>query len=510
MTEGAGLLLILLVPAFGALTVAGFANRSAWVARSVAMAAMLIVLVLSLRIFVDYGAGDAARFNFDSLWMPSLGVAFHVRVDGFNVYLLLLGAILFPLALACSWKSAQVRRPLYLALFLILESSLLGTFLAQDLLLFFVFWETVLIPMGILILVFGARHRYQAAMTFFIYTLGGSVLLLAAVIALGAQALQQTGSWSFELDVLYGLKLGWHMQLFVFIAIMLACAVKCPLVPFHSWLPSAYYEAPASASALMAAAMSKMGALGILKLAVPLAPDVAEAASPYMVTWAVISILYGALLALQQENYKKLVAYSSLSHMGYIVIGIFSFQPASIQGSMLQMLSHAMAAAGLFLLLGMLEQRRGADYLRVGALASSAPRFAVVLMAFVLTSLALPLTSGFTAEFMILFGAFIHGLAQWRSGSEALLIMVVLASLGMVLGATYMLKFARALVFDKRADSAPVRDLSAAELLPFALPLLLILWVGIAPGAFITRTLGVATQLSALPHAAIGRDANGR
>ena len=376
-------------------------------ARAIAMSAMLIVLVAALRIFFIYDATtDAARFALDVAWMPSLGIRFHVAVDGFNIYLLLVAALLFPVALAASWTTAASRRPLYLALLLILQTSLLGAFVAQNLVLFFVYWETVLIPMGILILVFGGRERRAAAMTFFMYTLAGSVLLLAAVIALGAEAMHQTGQWSFELGVLYGLDLDPAQQMFVFVAIVLACLVKCPLAPFHSWLIPAYYEAPPVASALMSGAMSKLGAFGLLKLALPLAPDAAAQLAPYLVALAVFNIVYGALLALREKSYKKLVAYASLSHMGYIVLGIFSFEYASIQGSMLQMLSHAMVTAGLFLILGMLEQQRGPAYASTTALASSAPRLAVLLTVFVLTSVAVPLTSGFAAEFLILFGAF--------------------------------------------------------------------------------------------------------
>ena len=206
--------------------------------------------------------------------------------------------------------------------------------------------------------------------------------------------------------MLYGLRLDWDMQMFVFIAIMLACLVKVPLVPFHAWLPLAYYEAPASATALMAGALSKMGAYGILKLALPLAPDVAVAGATAMSVLAVTSLLYGAVLALREEDYKKLIAYSSLSHMGYVVLGLFSLREIAIHGALLQMLSHGVAVAGLFALLGTLEQRLGPSYRHATALSTAAPRFAIWLMLFALTTVALPLTSGFTAEFLILFGAF--------------------------------------------------------------------------------------------------------
>src|SRR5262245_10028586 len=495
MLESSAPLLCLGLPLVGAIAISLLPDRTA---RPLSMLAMLAVLALSLRIFHVYDAAtDSGLFDFNLPWMPSLGINLHLGVAGFNIYLLLLSSLLFPVVLACTWNTTESRRPLYLALMLILEASLLGTFLAQNLLLFFVFWEAVLIPMGVLILVFGGARRRPAATAFFLYTLAGSVLLLAAVIALGAESLRQTGSWSFELTLLYGLRLDPSMQLLVFVAIMLACAVKCPLVPFHSWLPLAYYEAPPAASALMAGALSKMGAFGILKLALPFAPDIAPAAAPYMVWLAVVSILYGAILALREEDYKRLVAYSSLSHMGYIVLGLFSLRQTALHGAMLQMLSHGVAVAGLFLLLGMLEQRYGSAYRQVTALSIAAPRLAVLLMLFVLTSLALPLTSGFTAEFLILLGAFTQGLAAWRAGSgAALLIAALLASSGMILGAAYMLRFARAILFDSSDRAPPTRDLRLSEMAPLAAPLLLILWIGIAPGTIMSKAQGVASQLA--------------
>jgi len=501
MTDPFAPLLLVAVPLLGAVAVSATPRARATIARGWTMGAMLAVLALSLRILLAFDAArDPQPFDFDVRWMPSLGVNLHLGVDGFNIYLVVLAALLFPVVLASTWKTLHAKHRLYLALLLILQSALLGTFLSQNLVLFFVFWEAVLIPAGVLILVFGGGERRRAAMTFFLYTVAGSVLLLAAVIALGAQSAQQTGRWSFELDTLYGLDLDWKTQAFVFVAIMLACAVKCPLVPFHSWLPLAYCEAPAPVTALLAGALSKMGAFGILKLAIPLAPDVALAAGPAMAALAVISILYGAVLALREQDYKRLVAYSSLSHMGYVVLGFFAFQQASIHGSMLQMLSHGVAVAGLFLLIGLVETERGAPRNRVKGLAASAPRFAVLIMLFVLTTVALPLTSGFTAEFLILLGAFSQGLLLLANGSGSLMLVVaILASSGMVLGATYMLRFARVVVFGgDTGERRTVPDLRIGETAPFAVLLLLVLWIGIAPAWLMEKVQAVASGVSGL------------
>ena len=509
MTDQLASLVLVAVPLLGALAVSATPGALPKLARGWAMGAMLVVLALSLRILLVFGGTqDQPSFDFDVPWMPSLGVNFHLGVDGFNLYLVVLAALLFVIVLASTWSAPHSKRRLYLGLLLVLQAALLGTFLSQNLVLFFVFWEGVLIPAGVLILVYGGEKRRPAAMTFFLYTVAGSVLLLAAVIALGAQSAQQTGRWSFELDVLYGLELDWKTQIFVFVAIMLACAVKCPLVPFHSWLPLAYCEAPAPVTALLAGALSKMGAFGILKLAIPLAPDVALAAGPAMAALAVVSILYGAVLAFREQDYKRLVAYSSLSHMGYVVLGFFAFQQASIHGSLLQMLSHGVAAAGLFLLIGRLEADRAAPQARVMGLAESAPRFAVLIMLFVLTTVALPLTSGFTAEFLILLGAFTQGLAALAHGSGSLMLVVaILASTGMVLGATYMLRFARALVFGgDTGEHNYVGDLRLAQMVPFAALLIVVLGVGIAPAALMKKVQDIASGVSGLAVAATSAD----
>lgn len=491
------LALILALAAAGAVLVALLRGKDA--ARALTMAIMLAILALSAMIFFAYdGAADPAAFAFSYAWMPSLGVNLHFGVDGINVYLLLLSALLFPVVLACAWRTAEAQSKLYLTLLLALETGLLGTFLSQNLMLFFIFWEAVLIPMVVLILVFGGARRRQAAMSFFLYTMAGSILLLAAVIQLGVDNLQQTGSWSFEYESLYRLNLSWGTQLFVFLAIALACAIKCPLFPFHSWLPPAYAEAPAAGTALMAGLLSKMGAFGFLKLALPLCPEVAAYAAPYLVALAAVSIVYGAVLALREADFKRLVAFSSLSHMGYIVLGIFSMQQTSLHGSLLQILSHGLAAAGLFLLLGMLEQRAGAAYRQSSALAILAPRLAVVMMLFILTSVALPLTSGFTAEFLVLLGTFQQGYAAWSAGEGALrLAAAVLASAGMVLGAAYMLRFARVIVFGHAGGRPPMSDLNLREGSAFAPLLLLILWLGVWPFPWMTKVESAVTQLSA-------------
>ena len=497
MAEPTLLATALLLP-FGTALLVPWLGRAGF-GRFATMAAMLVVLGLVTSMFIAFdGRAGVGQFVIDAPFLPSLGVALRFALDGYNAYLVLLTALLFPVVLACAWQTAEGRSPLYLALLLLLEAALLGTFLAQDLLVFFVLWEAVLIPMVLLILVFGGPQRRRAAISFFLYTMAGSVLLLATVIFLGAESAHQTGQWAFDYATLEGLSLSRPQQGLVFLAISLACMVKSPLFPFHAWLPLAYAEASPSATALMAGVLSKMGAYGFLRLALPLAPEGAAAFASLLVFIAAVSIFYGAVLALRQRHYKLLVAYASLSHMGYIVLGTFSLQPAGLHGAMVQMLSHGVTVAGLFLLLGLLEQRRGPAYLQVHGLATRAPRFAVVLMLFVLASLALPLTSGFAAEFMVLLGAFGAGLARWQAGQGVgVLVAALVAATGIVIGATYMLRFARSLLFD---DSA-VRESLAADLGPrefaaLAPLLLLIFWIGVRPATWMEQVEGAVAQLA--------------
>jgi NADH-quinone oxidoreductase subunit M len=503
--SGTGMMTTLLVLPWLAAAAMALIGRATGIARVVAMAALLAVAGFAASLFAGFdGASGALQHAVNAPWMPALGVNLHFALDGYNVYFLLLTALLFPVVLACAWQTDEGRSPLFLGLLLALEGALLGTFLTQDLLVFFVLWEAVLIPMVLLILVFGGTQRRRAAMTFFLYTMAGSVLLLAAVIWLGAESARQTGAWAFGYETLQGLQLTHAQQFGLFVAIGLACAVKSPLFPFHAWLPLAYGEASPSGTALMAGVLSKMGAFGFIRFAVPLCPDVAPQLAPVVMLLAAVSIVYGAVLALRQQHYKMLVAYASLSHMGYIVLGLFSLQPAGIHGAMVQVLSHGLAVAGLFLLLGLLEQRRGPRWLQVHGLATRAPRFAVVVMLFVLASLALPLTSGFAAEFMVLLGAFTSGYSHWLAGAgPGMLLAALLAATGVVLGATYMLQFARSLVFDDSTVADDLPDLRVRELLALAPLLLLIVWIGVQPAAWMDKVDATVMQIARAPAIAL-------
>jgi NADH-quinone oxidoreductase subunit M len=456
-----------------AVAVAFPALASARVARAAALAVMLTVAAMAVMAVGLDAAGGAAP--------PVPGAWF--AVDPGNAVFLLLTALVFPAVLAGNWDAPEMGDRTYLAQLLLLETALLATFLAQDLLVLFVAWEAALLPMLLMIVTRGGEQRVRAATTFFLYTMAGSVPFLAAVILLGVEARTATGSWAFDFATLQSLRLSESTQTFVFAAIAFACAIKIPVVPFHGWLPRAYGEAPASGTALMAAVLSKMGAFGLLRLAIPLAPLAAARYAPVAVALGVTSLLYGALLALRQTRPRQLVAHASLSHMGFVVVGAFTLTAAGLHGALLQVLGHGFAVAGLFIAVGQLERRAGDDAAGTSGLARRAPRFAVVLMAFVLASIALPTTAGFAAEFLVLLGAFQRGLVDWAAGRPLSLAAAGLACTAIVLGAAYMLRFARDRVFGSFAAADPVPDLGPRELTVASALIVAILWLGLWPAS---------------------------
>jgi NADH-quinone oxidoreductase subunit M len=442
------------------------------VARHVALAAMVAVAVVA-GLALSELAGAPGVSMAPGRWFA---------VDASNAMFLLLTAAVFPLVLAASWDAPEAGDRLYLVQWLLLESALLGTFLAQDLLVLFVLWEAALLPMLLMTVTRGGPDRVRAALTFLLYTMAGSVPFFGAVLVLGSEARSATGNWDFDLATLQALPLADGTQTFVFLAIAFACAIKSPVFPFHGWLPLAYGQAPASATALMAGVLSKLGAFGLLRLAIPLAPVAAARYAPALVAMGAASLLYGALLALRPQPPRALVAYASLSHMGYVVIGAFTLTATGAHGALLQVLSHGLTVTGLFLVVGLLERRAGDDSAHVAGLAMHAPRLAVVLVLLVLTSIAVPPTSGFAAEFMVLLGAFERGLAEWQAGRTVTLSAAVVAVTAVVLGAAYMLRFVRRQVFGTApGDGRPIADLGGRELTVCCLLLAAVFALGLRP-----------------------------
>jgi NADH-quinone oxidoreductase subunit M len=406
-------------------------------------------------------------------------VSYHLGIDGVSLLLILLTTGLTPLILLAGFTGVEKNFRGYAALMLALEGAMIGTFVALDVFLFYVFWELVLLPMYFLIGIWGGERRIYAAVKLFIYTAAGSLLMLVALLALYFTQYEQTGAWSTDLPVLLELAITPSSQKWMFACLAIAFAIKVPMFPVHTWLPDAHVEAPTGGSVVLAGVMLKMGTYGFYRFAMPLFPDAVVAYGPILVGLAVIGIVYGALVALVQDDIKKLVAYSSVSHLGYVMLGLFALNGPGVTGGIFQMLNHGVSTAALFFLVGVLYERRHtrkiADY---GGLTKVVPRFALIFMIITFSSIGLPGLNGFVGEFMILLGAF-----QYAP------IPTVIASTGVIFGAAYMLWAFQRMMFGPLQNEANkgLKDLNAREL-AYLLPLVLFaFWMGIYPKPFLDR-----------------------
>ncbi len=403
----------------------------------------------------------------DTAWIDTPAIRFHIGVDGASLWLVILSAFLIPLAAFISHRTIVHRQKEFYAYLLLLEFGLIGVFCSLDLFLYYVFWEVVLVPMYFLIGIWGGERRIYAATKFFVYTMAGSMLMLVAILHI------YTKAGTFDLPaILLHMEAGkvaftQAEELALFLAFFLAFAVKVPIFPLHTWLPDAYAEAPTAATFLMAAVMSKMGTYSLLRFNLNLFPRASHDCAPWIVTLAIIGIVYGALVALVQPNMKRLVAYSSISHLGFVVLGLFSGNQFGLDGAVYQMLCHAISTGALFILIGYLQERQQslaiADF---GGLATPAPRFATVFLIATLASIGLPLLNNFVGEFLILQGA-AHANIWWAA----------FAALGVVLSACYMLWFYQRTFFGESRGATP--DLRPSEWLAITPLLVLMLWMGI-------------------------------
>ncbi len=424
------LTLIVLLPLAGALVIAFLDGARAAVVRSVALGASLLAFAATLLLWLRF---DPASAEFQLVerhaWIPAFGIHYFVGVDGISLFLVVLTGFLTPLALLSSWESVRDRVKAFSMLLLALESAMLGVFVSLDLFLFYVFWDAMLIPMYFLIGIWGYDRRVYAALKFLLYTMAGSVLMLLAIIALAYYHNAATGAPSFDLLELYALDLPEWLQFWGFLAFAVAFAIKVPLFPFHTWLPDAHVEAPTAGSVILAGVLLKMGTYGLVRFAFPLFPDAALYFAPYIAVAAVIGIIYGALVAMVQPDLKKLVAYSSVSHLGFVALGIAAMNLQGVQGAVYQMLNHGVSTGGLFLIVGMLSDRRHTRLIsEFGGLKRVLPKLSAAFLVMTLASIGLPGLNGFVGEFLILLGAF-----RWQPRYAAV------AACGVLLSAVYML-----------------------------------------------------------------------
>jgi NADH-quinone oxidoreductase subunit M len=440
-------------------------------ARWAALWTSLVTFLISLVLWVKFNPAESGfQFQESAAWLPDFGVGYRMGVDGISVLFVLLSTALTPVCILASWISIRVRVKEYMIAFLVLETLMVGMFAATDFLLFYMFFEAVLIPMYIIIGVWGGPRRVYASLKFFLYTFAGSVLMLLALLFMWRQA------GTTDIAVLMHTPFSYGMQYWLFLAFFASFAVKVPMWPVHTWLPDAHVEAPTAGSVILAGVLLKMGAYGFLRFSVPMLPLAAAHFAPMMFVLGVVAVIYTSLVALAQEDMKKLIAYSSIAHMGVVVIGIFTFNQQGLDGALFQMLSHGIVSAALFLCVGVIYDRiHTREIARYGGLGDRMPAYALVFMLFTMASIGLPGTSGFVGEFLVLVGAF--KVNFW---------LALLGSAGMILGAAYMLYLYRRIIFGKitKDDLKSILDLSPREIAIFAPLMLLTLWMGVYPSSF--------------------------
>ena len=507
--DGALLSLMVFSPAAGALLLSAVPATATSTSRRAAVVISLLPLALVVRI---WGAFDPAVGEFQMVeraaWIPSLGISYIVGIDGISLLLVALTVLLTPLVLIAAADSIHQRLKAYLVSVLVLETTMLGTLVALDMMLFYVFWELMLVPMFLIIGVWGGERRVYAAVKFILFTMVGSLPMLAALIYLALAHARSTGTLSFALTDLYGLQLGTTASWWACLALVLAFAIKVPMWPLHTWLPDAHVEAPTGGSVILAGVLLKMGTYGFLRFVLPLFPQVLAELLPWIGVLAVVGIVYGALVAMVQPDMKKLVAYSSVSHLGFVMLGLSSLTVVGVQGAVYQMIGHGLSTGALFLLVGMIYERRHTRLIaEFGGLWRQMPRYAACFLVIMLASVGLPGLNGFVGEFLIMLGTF-----------RTYPVLAACAVSGVVLGAVYMLWMYQRVMFGPldKAENRELADLSAREALVLAPLLALVVLLGVYPRPFLrVSEQAVAASLrragAAVPQteARAGGDADG-
>ena len=470
------------VPAAGGLALLLVPRHLVATLRRASLGVAIVAFIVSLPLYFRFeGASPDYQFEEFAAWLPSLGAAYHVGIDGISLLLVLLTTFLTPLALLGAWHAVEDRVKEFVATVLILETGMLGVFVSLDLFLFYVFWEAMLIPMYFIIGVWGGANRIYAAIKFVLYTMVGSVLMLVAILALYYEHGLATGTYTFDLITVtrHVLAPGLAQNL-MFLAFALAFAIKVPLFPFHTWLPDAHVEAPTPGSVILAGVLLKMGTYGFLRFCLPLFPDATITFAPLIFALAVIGIIYGAWVSTVQPDLKKLVAYSSVSHLGFVMLGIFTLNQQGVVGGVLQMINHGLSTGALFLMVGMIYERRHtrliADF---GGLWAIVPAFSALFLVVSLSSLGLPGLNGFVGEFLILVGAF-----------QVSPVLAAFATTGIIFAAVYMLWTYQRVIFGEvtHEENRRLTDLSPREWAVLVPVVVLIVWIGVYPVAFTGKT----------------------
>ncbi|HLH37723.1 MAG TPA: NADH-quinone oxidoreductase subunit M [Bryobacteraceae bacterium] len=447
--------------------------------RAAALIISLLIFIVSLGLIGPYWFANPSGYVFttDAVWINSPPIRYHVGLDGLSLWLVLLTTLLTPISVAVSWKYIDHRVKEFYAFLILLEFGLIGVFVALDLFLFYVFWEICLVPMYFLIGIWGHERRIYAAVKFFLYTMAGSVLMLAAIIYLYNRA----GSFDY-VAILSQIETGRltftpRAEMLLFLAFFISFAIKVPLFPLHTWLPDAHVEAPTAGSVMLASVMLKMGAYGLLRYCLPLFPDAARSSAPWVAALAITGIIYGALVALVQPNMKKLVAYSSVSHLGFVVLGIFSFTQQGLDGAVYQMLNHGISTGALFMLVGYLyERRHSLEIAAYGGVATPAPNLSIIFLITTLASIGLPSLNNFVGEYLVLQGTAMEHFT-WTA----------FAAIGVILSACYMLWLYQRAFFGKASDGVThhIYDLTGREWAAIVPLIALMVWMGTFTQSFL-------------------------
>ena len=468
---------LILIPLMGGVLAWLLGRRSAAWARWVSLLAMSIDLVLALTLWVRHfeqvGLSSRGLWLVDQQvdWIPQLGIRYHLAVDGLSLLMVMLTAFIGLLAVVISWEEVQERVGFFHGNLMWILAGIIGVFLALDLFLFYFFWEVMLVPMYFLIGIWGHENRIYAAVKFFLFTLASGLLMLVSILGLYFVHARGTGVYTFDYTQLLGTSMGQGTAMWLMLGFFIAFAVKLPVVPFHNWLPDAHTEAPTAGSVILASLLLKTGAYGLIRFVVPLFPDAALRFAPIAMVLAIVGILYGAVLALGQVDLKRLVAYTSISHMGFVLLGVFVWNPLSLQGAVMQMICHGISTGALFMLAGMLQERiHTRDITGMGGFWTMVPRMGAVALVFAMASLGLPGLGNFVAEFLVLFGAY-----------QVDILLTVLATAGLILATAYSLWIIQRTFHGPYQGAIRPPDLSPREMATMAVMIAVIVWLGLYP-----------------------------